>query len=182
MQVIISARGCTISSTYRDALTRRLERFDRLLPKILEAKLVVSREKHRRTAALTVLAKHHTLRSEETAADLAAAVDLALAAMDRQVRDLKARTRERKPRRSPARAVAAPPAAAAAPPAASAAAEESDVRVRPVRAKPMSLDEAMAQFRLGREQFFVFTNAGTDTLNVLYRRRDGGLGLVEPVA
>jgi putative sigma-54 modulation protein len=175
MQVIISARGCTISPTYRGALTRRLGRFDRLLPKILEAKLVVSREKHRRTAALTVLVKHRTLRSEETAGDLAAAVDLAVAAMDRQVRDLKARTRERKPRRASARAVAAP----AAPPAGG---EEGDLRVRAVRAKPMSLDEAMAQFRLGQEQFLVFTNAGTDTLNVLYRRRDGGFGLVEPVA
>ena len=175
MQVIISARGCTISPTYRDALTRRLGRLDRLLPKILEAKLVVSREKHRRTAALTVVAKHHTLRSEETAGDLAAAVDLAVTAMDRQVRDLKARTRERKPRRAPARAMAATSAGPAP-------AEESDLRVRAVRAKPMSLDEAMAQFRLGREQFFVFTNAGTDTLNVLYRRADGGLGLVEPTA
>jgi len=38
------------------------------------------------------------------------------------------------------------------------------------------------QFHLGREQFLVFTNALTDAVNVLYRRRDGGLGLIEPVA
>jgi putative sigma-54 modulation protein len=177
MHVIISARGCTISPTYRAALTRRLGRLERLLPKIVEAKLVLSREKHRRTAALTVLAKHHTLRSEETAADLAAAVDQALGAMDRQVRDLKARTRERKPRRAPARG-----AALLAAPVAAEDAEPAEPVVRQVRAKPMSVSEAIAQFRLGREPFLAFTNAGTEAVNVLYRRRDGSLGLVEPVA
>lgn len=176
MRVIISARGCTISATYREALARRLGRLDRLLPKILGAKLVLSREKHRRTAALTVVAKHHTLRSEETAGDLAAAVDRALAAMDRQVRDLKARTRERKPRRAAHRA----PAVLGVP--APGAPDGDEPTVHPVRAKPMSIDEAVAQFRLGRELFLVFVNASTEAVNVLYRRRDGRLGLVAPTA
>ena len=56
------------------------------------------------------------------------------------------------------------------------------VEVRQVPVKPMSLDEAVAQIGLGHEPFFVFTNARTDTLNVLYRRRGGGYGLIEPVA
>jgi putative sigma-54 modulation protein len=46
----------------------------------------------------------------------------------------------------------------------------------------MSIDEAVAQFRLGRELFLVFVNASTEAVNVLYRRRDGSLGLVEPTA
>jgi putative sigma-54 modulation protein len=46
----------------------------------------------------------------------------------------------------------------------------------------MSVEEAVEQFRLGREQFLVFENARTEAVNVLYRRTDGGLGLIEPVA
>jgi putative sigma-54 modulation protein len=46
----------------------------------------------------------------------------------------------------------------------------------------MSVEEAAMQLRLRRDQFLVFTNAATDSLNVLYRRKDGALGLIEPVA
>ena len=49
-------------------------------------------------------------------------------------------------------------------------------------AKPMSVDEAMMQLDAGREQFLAFRNAQSGEVNVLYRRRDGGLGLIEPVA
>ena len=93
MQVIISARGLTVSSTYKDALTRKLAKLEPLLPGLTEAKIVLSKEKHRRTAALTVAARHRVYRSEETAEDLASAVDLAVAALGRQVRDTKDRVR-----------------------------------------------------------------------------------------
>jgi putative sigma-54 modulation protein len=173
VQAIISTRGLSISTTYREALTRKLQKLERLLPKAVDAKIVLSREKHRRTAGLTLIAKHHTFRSEETAEDLAAAVDLAIAALTRQVRETKDRMRKPKPRRT---------AATPAPREASVPRSETAVVVRQVTPKPMSVEEAVDQFRLGRDQFLVFTNAMTDTVNVVYRRKDGGLGLIEPVA
>jgi putative sigma-54 modulation protein len=48
-------------------------------------------------------------------------------------------------------------------------------------AKPMAIDEARMQLDAGREQFLVFRNAQSGEVNVLYRRRDGGLGLIEPI-
>lgn len=177
MDVIISARGLTISPTYRKTLTQRLEKLARLLPKLVEAKIVVSREKHRRTAALTLQGKHRTFHSQETAEDLSVAVDLAITALARQVRETKDRVRSHGKGRRPA--AGAPPDREPAP---RAAAPEADVVVRQVAAKPMSVEEAVEQFELGRDQFLVFTNAGTDSLNVLYRRKSGGLGLIEPVA
>lgn len=172
MQVIISTRGLSISATYREALTRKVQKLERLLPKVIDAKIVLSREKHRRTAGLTLIAKNHTFRSEETAADMAAAVELAIAALTRQVREAKDRMRKPKPRRAPA---------TAAPREGSPPSSESAVVVRQVTPKPMSVEEAVDQFRLSRDQFLVFTNAMTDTVNVVYRRKDGGLGLIEPV-
>jgi putative sigma-54 modulation protein len=173
MQVIISTRGVPISATYKDALTRRLGKFERMLPKILEAKIVLSREKHRRTAALTLVAKRHIFRSEETAGDLAMAVDRAIAALGRQVREMKDRLKNRKGRRSPRQLPPVAPEPAVAAPG---------VEVRRVAVKPMSLAEAVEQFRLAGDEVFLFTNALTDSVNVLYRRRGGGLGLLEPQA
>ena len=169
MQVIFSTRGMTISKAYKDALTQKLSKLEPLLP-IIETKAVLSKEKHRRTAALTLIAKGHTFRSEETAGDLAVAVDMAIDALVRQVREMKDRVKNRKVRhgrRLPSRAAAPAPL---------------DVVVRRVPVKPQSVEEAAGDLGRGGDDFVVFINAATDAVNVLYRRTDGGLGLVEPVA
>ena len=102
MRVIISARGLTVSPTYRAHLQERIEKIARLSPKATEARVVLARERNRRTAGVTLMAKLHTFRSEETAPDLAAAVDAALTALTRQVRELKDRIQTHKPpRKSP---------------------------------------------------------------------------------
>jgi putative sigma-54 modulation protein len=178
MQTIISARGLTVSTSYKDQLTRKLGKLESLWPKIAEARVVLSKEKHRRTAAITLVAASHTFRSEETAPDLAVAADMAVAALGRQVRALKDRVTHRKGRigRRAAAATGEGTMASADP------AGDGEVVVRRVRPKPMSVLEAAEQLRLGSEQFLVFSNARTHAVNVLYRRRDGGLGLIEPVA
>lgn len=181
MDVIISTRGLTISKTYKDALTQRIHKLTRLLPRLIEAKIVLSKEKHRRTAALTLVGKRRNLRSEETAEDLAVAVDQAIAALTRQVRETKDRVRSHSKGRRTAPEAAAPEAAAPAAAAAPAPGPDGDLVVRQVSAKPMSVEEAVEQFQLRRDPFLVFTNARTDSVNVLYRRKGGGLGLIEPV-
>ena len=173
MQAIISARGLSISKTYKDTLTQRLAKLEPMFPGIVEAKIVLSKEKHRRTAALTLVAKRHTFRSEETASDLETAVDVAVDALARQVREMKDRLKNRKARRSPRRAPA--PARAGESPMA-------EVAVMRVPLELMPLAAAVEQLRASRDEFLVFANATTDVVSVLYRRGDGGFGLIEPVA
>ena len=175
MQVIISARGLPVSGVYKDALARRLARLEPMLPKIVEAKIVLSKEKHRRTASLTLIAKHRTLRSEETAGDLAVAVDNAVDALVRQVRAIKDRLKNRKGRGRPRRGAASAPA-----PPPDTVEPAPRVVVSQVALKPMSLAEAVEQLRVTRDECVLFTNARTDSVSVLYRRRSGGLGLIEP--
>jgi putative sigma-54 modulation protein len=55
------------------------------------------------------------------------------------------------------------------------------VRTERLAAKPMTVEEAMAQLDLGAREFLVFRNAASETLNVIYRRRDGDYGLIEPI-
>ena len=161
MQAIISARGLSISKTYKDTLTQRLAKLEPMFPGIVEAKIVLSKEKHRRTAALTLVAKRHTFRSEETAADLETAVDVAVDALARQVREMKDRVKNRKARSAPRRAPA--PARAAGSPTA-------EVAVMRVPLELMPLAAAVEQLRASRDEFLVFTNATTDVVSVLYRR------------
>ena len=96
MQVIISARGLTVSRTYKDVLTRKLAKLEAMLPPLVATRAVLSREKHRRTAALTLVTRRQAFRSRETASDLESAVDRAVEALRRQVRETKAR-RTRRP-------------------------------------------------------------------------------------
>jgi ribosomal subunit interface protein len=98
MMVIISTRGMTVSQSYKDALTRKLAKLEPMLPALVATRAILSKEKHRRTAALTLVARSRAFRSEETAADLSAAVDRAVDALRRQVRETKAR-RPRHPTR-----------------------------------------------------------------------------------
>src|SRR5215510_14882594 len=138
MQVLFSTRGLTISKAYKDALTKKLSKLEPLLP-VIETRAVLSREKHRRTAALTLVTKRHTFRSEETAGDLAAAVDMAVDALARQVREMKDRVKNRKARhaRRPGPATRAAEAPALG------------VIVRRVPLKPMSVEEAAAELARG---------------------------------
>jgi putative sigma-54 modulation protein len=172
MQAIISARGLSISKTYKDAVTRRLAKLEPLFPGITEVKVVLSKEKHRRTAALTLVAKGHTFRSQETAGDLEMAVDMAVAALGRQVREMKDRVKNRKARSAPRRT----------PSARSAGGDAADVVVERVPLKPMPVGDAVEQLRRSADEFLVFANERTEAVSVLYRRRDGGFGLIEPVA
>ena len=169
MQAIISARGLSISKTYKDTLTQRLAKLEPMFPGIVEARIVLSKEKHRRTAALTLVAKRHTFRSEETASDLETAVDVAVDALARQVREMKDRVKNRKARRAPA------PARAAGSPTA-------EVAVMRVPLELMPLAAAVEQLRASRDEFLVFANATTDVVSVLYRRTNGELTLVETEA
>ncbi len=175
MRYIVSGHGVALTPAFRQMVERKVGKLARILPKVLEAKVMLSAEKYRRTAHIRLVAKRRVFSSEETAGDLAAAVDLAIDALARQVRQVKDRLRQRKPR-------AARRPAPARMPGEGEPASAPLVVTRRVAAKPMSVEEAVMQFGLGQDQFLVFTNAATEAVNVLYRRKNGGLALIEPVA
>ena len=178
MHVHISGRGVTLTPALRRRVEAKVAKVERFLPKITETRVVLGLERHRHLAEVTLQAKGATLHAEAAAADLHAAVDLAVEHLAEQARRRKDRIRARKPRpgrREPAGALA--PAEADAGPVASAGPE---VIVRRLDAKPMSVDEALEQMRIRRDGLLVFTNAQSRVVNVLRRRPDGQLELVEP--
>ena len=113
------------------------------------------------------------LRARETSADMRASIDLLVEKLERQAR----RYRDKR-RRGPGRA-----AANSEPQAIPVVADEESpviVKTKQFAVKPMSPEEAVLQLELIGHDFFVFQNGDTDDVNVVYRRRDGNYGLIEP--
>ena len=168
--VILNGRGITLTPALKALIEGKITRLTRLVPRIVDARVVCVAEKFRRTARITLRARRGTFTSEATAGELTAALDAAAETLKRQLREAKERrtvSKGRAARRGGA-AVAGP--------------VREEIVPRRLVAKPMSVDEAKMQLDAGREQFLVFRNAQSGEVNVLYRRRDGGLGLIEPVA
>jgi putative sigma-54 modulation protein len=169
--LIVSGRGITLTPALKTSIAGKITRLTRVVPRIVDARVVCVAEKFRRTARITLRDRRGTFTSEATAGDLMAALDAAAETLKRQLREAKERrtvSKGRTARRGGAASVAGP--------------ARQDIVARRLVAKPMSVAEAQMQLDAGREQFLVFRNAQSGEVNVLYRRRDGGLGLIEPVA
>jgi putative sigma-54 modulation protein len=174
----------------RKAVERRLARLSRLLnDSIVSMQVVVTREKTRTHVDMTLHARgEHFLHGAATGRDLPTALGAATEKIEHQAQKLKSKWTEGK-----RQGISAAKAASAAPRPERArrdfgpVAGEDGGTVRIVRArryavKPMSVDEAALEVAEGRDAFLVFRNATTDTINVLFRRPDGHLGLIEPEA
>jgi putative sigma-54 modulation protein len=112
------------------------------------------------------------IRAKERSHDMKASIDLLVDKLERQAQRL-----HDKRRKNHGRSHAQPPEAPALP------AEEPAspiVKTKQFEVKPMSAEEAVLQLELIGHDFFMFLNADTDTVSVVYRRRDGGYGLIEP--
>jgi putative sigma-54 modulation protein len=171
----------------------RLTKMERMLnDNIVSVQVVITREKTRHHVEMTLHARgEHFFHGAGTGKNLATALGAAAEKLEHQAQKLKSKWTERK-RQGVSAAKAAPPAPRAAAErgrrvfgTASATAGDVEVQVRIIRArryavKPMSVDEAALEVGSGSEAFIVFRNAITDTINVLFRRPDGNLGLIEP--
>jgi len=131
--------------------------------------------KNRDVAEVTAHMKGVTVRAEEAAPDMYAAIDLVSEKLERQMRKYKTKLVDRRNGKTVVRTAPGDREIASD-------LEEEEpkiVRTKVVEAKPMTEDEAIMQMELLGHDFFVFTHAETSAMNVLYRRGDGNYGLIE---
>jgi len=130
-------------------------------------------------AEATVWTKGPVLRAQESSTDMYASIDLVAEKLERQVK----RYREKRSRRQ-AEHIAQHHNHGAAEPTPVATLPEGDeamiVKTKQFNMKPMTEEEALLQLELIGHDFFVFVNADSDEVNVIYKRRDGNYGLIEP--
>ena len=178
----ITGRNMEVTDRLNEYVTKKVSKLNRYLNDIDEAHVELAYAKSARSAAdrqvaqLTIRGKGFILRSEERADDIYAALDSAMDKMQRRIERYKGkRNRGRGDGRSAAEVVPMPEIEE----------EESEepviVRRKHFIVSPMDESEAIEQMSLlGHEDFFVFFNTATEAMNVLYRRRDGTYGLIEP--
>lgn len=183
MEVTIRGKNIVINDRINDYVTKKVTKLDRYLPTIDEAHIDLSVEKtrsaqDRHVAQLTVRNRGALLRAEERDQDIFAAIDAVLDKMQRQI----SRYKERRTQRGERAAGQKPNVAAV-----EAAAEQDAgplpgdiVRIKRFAVSPMHREEALEQMELLGHDFFVFFDAETESFSVLYRRKDGNYGLLQP--
>lgn len=184
VQVEINVRNMELSDRLREYITKKVAKLDRYLNALEEAQVDLTYVKSarsandRQVAQLTVRGKGVQLRAEERTDDIFASVDVVLDKIYRQIERYKGkRRRSRGDGRSASDVAPDVPEA----PADMIEFEKSIVRRKRFLLTPMDTGEAIEQMSLlSHEDFFIFQNAETNQINVLYRRRDGTLGLIEP--
>ena len=204
MRLELTGRHITITATIRKLVEDRLAPMLRMLnDSAVSTQVVLTKEKTRVHAEITLHARgEHFLHGEATGRDVLTALGAAADKVDRQVQRLKSKwSKGKRQGISAAKAASAAPrperggkgfssakGMASATRAAAPVARTGDgearalriIRARRYEVKPMSVDEAALEVVDAEDSFLVFRNAATDTINVLFRRPDGNLGLIEP--
>ncbi len=184
IKVMINVKDMDLSDRLQDYITKKVEKLDRYLDILQEAKVDLQYVKSARNAndrqvvQLTVRGKGVLLRAEERTDDIFASVDAVMDKLYRQIERYKGRRwRGRGDGRSASDLAMDLSDSAESP----MEPEGTIVRRKRFMLTPMDELEAIEQMSLvGHEDFFIFFNAESHSINVLYRRRDGTLGLIEP--
>ena len=183
VNVEINVRNLDLNERLEDYVTKKVSRLDRYLDILEEAKVDLNYAKSarnaqdRQVAQLTVRGRGVLLRAEERTDDIFASVDAVMDKIYRQIERFKGRRwRSRGDGRSAADFASVTVNAGAE----GVDFEETVVRRKRLPLSPMDEREAVEQMGLlSHEDFFVFLNIETNEVNLLYRRRDGSLGLIE---
>ncbi|MGI5862270.1 MAG: ribosome hibernation-promoting factor, HPF/YfiA family [Myxococcales bacterium] len=187
MQVNITFRGIESTESLKNHVKDRVEHIEKYFDRAVETHAVLSLERYLHNADITIHAGPYVLRGRVKSEDMYKSIDEAIDKIEKQLKRYKGRIRANQHR--------------AVPEADAAFKVRSDVLEMPaeepeeageewtegpkivtsdeVMAKTMSVDEAVMQMELADQDFFVFTNAKSGLVNVLYHRKDGHLGLLE---
>ncbi len=180
MQVSVTFKNLDPSENLKTYVKNKLDRFDKLLDNPAEASVVLSVEKIRHIAEIKLTGDRLNINCREKTNDMYSSIDMALDKLEKQIKKNKQKIQKhRKGDRSEIREkkemtedlVTPPPSDDSLP----------RIRIQNIEYKPMDIEEASMQIELTPDNFLVFTNSMTNRVNVLYRRKDGDLGLIQPL-
>ncbi|MEA5013598.1 MAG: ribosome-associated translation inhibitor RaiA [Candidatus Limiplasma sp.] len=178
MKTTITAKNMNVSDAVTQRIMKKVSKMERYLDQNTEMQVRLGRQKNdRRTCEITVISEGVLLRAESSNDDnLYVSIDQALAKLERQIHKHRTKLEKRlredafQPQEFEFVEDMDEPAQAA----------RKIVRHKTFPVRPMSVEDAILQMELLGHSFFVFINSETDHTNVLYLRKDGDLGLLEP--
>lgn len=174
MKTTITAKNMVVSQAISDRIMKKTATMERYLKPDTEMYVRMRKERNQRIVEITVPINGVTLRAEAASEDnLFMSIDKALAKLEKQIlrhrTKLEKRLRENIPVEAPEFIEEAPIPG-----------ERQVVRIKTYTTRPMHVEDAILQMELLGHSFYVFINIETDQTNVLYLRKDGNLGLLEP--
>jgi putative sigma-54 modulation protein len=178
MRLQVKGKNVEVSEAIRTYAEEKLGRLGRQLADPTRVELELAVEKNpsiadSHVAEATIWTKGPVLRAKEASTDMRASIDLLADKLERQVK----RYRQKRQRRNH-RADGQPPETGV--PTLDEEHPPPIVKTKQFVVRPMTPEEAVLELELVGHDFFVFRNAESDSINVVYRRRDGGYGLIEP--
>lgn len=182
MKFIISGKNIEVTPGLKDTIEQKLGKLERYFTPETEIIVTLSVEKDRQKIEVTIPVKGDIIRSEQTSSDMYVSIDLVEEIIERQLRKYKnklvARSQRHPTASSSGNAFKKEFFEEEVDPA-----EDDEikiVRTKRFGIKPMFPEDACVQMDLLGHNFFVFANAETDEVNVVYKRKDGTFGLIEP--
>jgi len=170
MKIKISGRHTDASPALRDYVIEKTEALERFFDRIVSVDVVLSVEKERRIADFHAhLVNRKRINAREESSDMYASIDKAVDRLKRQLVKFKGQLQETRERGSAA--VEGEPDSVE---------ERTIIRTEAYFQKPMAVEEAALQLDAVERDFLVFVDRETDQIAIIYRRKDGNLGLIEP--
>ena len=171
MNINVRSRKNDVTPAMREYAEKRLRKFDKMLGGVDDVSVLHDVVKDTHTVEVTINVDGVILRSEVSSLDMYVCVDQAVDKLERQVRKHKTRLEKRfrkEAQKASMQELEALPN------------EQKLVRTKRFDKKPLDVDEAISQMELLGHSFYVFCNAETDQVNVVYKRKGNTYGLIEP--
>ncbi|MDR0346821.1 MAG: ribosome-associated translation inhibitor RaiA [Coriobacteriales bacterium] len=188
MEIIVTGRRMTISEPLREYVEEKIGNSVKVFNiSPMTAEVVLRKERNPANprpaiAEVTIRTKGHIIRTEESEEDMYAAIDVAAAKVERQLRKYKTRVVDRRLRAKKLGEVLAPENEVPAPTEHEEYLEDLDkvVRVKELELDALTEEEALIQLDLLGHDFYVYLNSVDGLVNVMYRRKDGSYGIIKP--
>lgn len=172
MRVTVIGKNIDVTPALKETVERKISKLDRYFEPNVSARATLTVQKNSQIFEVTIPFNGVILRCEESTDDMYKSIDLVQAKLERQIR--KQRTKLQRRSNESLRFSSFDEVAL----------EEEDqgeiVKVKRFNIKPMSTEEAILQMELVQHNFFVFKDSDTNNINVVYKRKDGDYGLLEP--
>lgn len=172
MKLELIGKNITLTDNLKAHAEKKLSKLDKYFAEEVQAKATFSSTKGNQKVEVTIFLPGTILRAEESTQDMYASIDKVQASLERQVRKHKTKLKKRYQGKSESiKFENVEPAEEA---------EEGEILKRKsFHLTPMMEEEAILQMELLNHNFFVFLNGNTDEVNILYKREEGGYGLIE---
>lgn len=175
MKITYTARNVKLRDNFKERVEKKLQKFNKLFSDEAAAYVVVTLEKNRQTVEITIRDHSMVYRAESTMPEMNDALDRDIEILKRQIRKNKTKLEKRIKSGNIETIIADLPVDDEP-----VEDEYKVVRKKQVLVKPVTVDEAILEMNMINHDFYMFINADTSEVNVVYKRADGDYGLLEP--